>query len=289
MSVRVWAAFLGLCLIWGTPYFFIKTAVHELSPVWIAWGRLLFGTLLLLPIAWHRGAFRNLAKHRATLVTFAVVELVGPFYLIALGEKWVSSSLAGILLAAVPLVVILTSPFMGIHEKVGTRRLIGVGVGLGGVVALLGIDSLDGMYQWLGAACILIATIGYALGPLIIQRHLKDVDSLGVVAASVAIGAAVLTIPAIFSAPAVMPSATTIASVIILGVMCTAGGLLLFVYIISHAGAARATVVTYLNPAVAVLLGVFILGEHFGLGAGVGLVLILIGSWLATGGAKAAH
>ena len=289
MTVRVWAAFLALCLIWGTPYFFIKTAVHELSPVWVAWGRLVFGTVLLLPIAWHRGAFRNLSKHRGTLVAFALVELVGPFYLIALGEKWVSSSLAGILLAAVPLVVVMTSPLMGVHERVGPRRLLGLGVGLGGVVALLGIDTLHGPQQWLGAASILAATIGYALGPLIVQRHLKDVDSLGVVSASVAIGAAVLTVPALLSAPPVMPSVNTIASVIILGVMCTALGLLLFVYVISHAGASRATVVTYVNPAVAVLLGVFLLGEHFGLGAAVGLLLILIGSWLATGGAKPAH
>ena len=237
MSLRVWAAFLALCLIWGTPYFFIKTAVHELSPVWVAWGRLVFGTLVLLPVAWQRGAFKNLSKHRGTLLAFALVELVGPFYLIALGERWVSSSLAGILLAAVPLVVVLTSPMMGVHERVSPRRLVGLGVGLGGVVALLGIDSLHGTQQWLGAASILLATLGYALGPLIIQRHLRDTDSLGVVAASVAIGAAVLTVPALLSAPPAMPSHETIASILILGVMCTALGLLLFVYIISHAGA----------------------------------------------------
>jgi len=289
MTVRVWAAFLALCLIWGTPYFFIKTAVQEISPIWVAWGRLVFGTLVLVPIAWHRGSFRNLSQHRGAIVAFAFVELVGPFYLIALGERWVSSSLAGILLAAVPLVVVMSSPLMGVHERVGPRRLIGLGVGLAGVVALLGIDTLHGMHQWLGAASILLATLGYATGPLIVQRHLSDVDSFGTVAASVAIGVAVLTVPALFTAPAVTPSGNTIASVIILGVMCTALGLLLFVYIISHAGASRATVVTYVNPAVAVLLGVFLLGEHFGVGAAVGLVLILIGSWLATSGARTAH
>lgn len=289
MTVRVWAAFLALCLIWGTPYFFIKTAVQELSPIWVAWGRLVFGSLVLLPIAWHRGAFRNLSKHRGAIIAFALVELVGPFYLIALGERWVSSSLAGILLAAVPLVVVMSSPFMGVHERVSPRRLIGLGVGLVGVVALLGIDSLENTHQWLGAGCILLATVGYAMGPLIVQRHLSEIDSFGTVAASVAIGAAVLTIPALLSVPAAVPSGNTIASVIVLGIMCTALGLLLFVYVISHAGASRATVVTYVNPAVAVLLGVFLLGEHFGVGAAVGLVLILIGSWLATGGAKAAH
>jgi drug/metabolite transporter (DMT)-like permease len=289
MKLRTWLAFLALCLIWGIPYFFIKKALGDLSPVCVAWGRLVFGAIVLLPVAWKRGSLRDLRKYGRYIVAFAVLELVGPFYLIALGESWVSSSLAGILLAAVPLMVVILAPVVGVKEHLGQRRLIGLIVGLVGVMALLGIDSLHGSKEWIGAGCILLATVGYATGPLIIQRHLREVDSLGVVAASVAIGAAVLTVPAILSAPAVFPSHSAIASVAILGVVCTALGLLLFVYVISHAGASRAAVVTYVNPAVAVLLGVLILNEHFGVGAGVGLLLILMGSWLATGGAKAAH
>ncbi|HEV7715391.1 MAG TPA: DMT family transporter [Steroidobacteraceae bacterium] len=261
MKLRTWLAFLALCLIWGIPYFFIKKALGDLSPVCVAWGRLVFGAIVLLPVAWKRGSLRDLRKYGRYIVAFAVLELVGPFYLIALGESWVSSSLAGILLAAVPLMVVILAPVVGVKEHLGQRRLIGLIVGLVGVMALLGIDSLHGSKEWIGAGCILLATVGYATGPLIIQRHLREVDSLGVVAASVAI----------------------------LGVVCTALGLLLFVYVISHAGASRAAVVTYVNPAVAVLLGVLILNEHFGVGAGVGLLLILMGSWLATGGAKAAH
>lgn len=289
MTARVWIAFLALCLIWGVPYFFIKMAVHELSPVWVAWGRLVFGSLVLLPVAWKRSAFKNLGKHRLTLVCFAFAELVGPFYLIARGESWVSSSLAGILLAAVPLMVVINAPLLGVKEHLGARRLIGLAVGLVGVVALLGIDTLHTANEWIGAGCILLATIGYAVGPLIIQRHLSDTDSLGTVATSVAIGAVALTVPALFSAPSAVPSATAILAVVVLGLVCTALGLLLFVYVISRAGAARAAVVTYVNPAVAVLLGVCILNEHFGVGSAIGLLLILFGSWLATGGAQAAH
>jgi drug/metabolite transporter (DMT)-like permease len=289
MTPRAWLAFLALCIIWGTPYFFIKLAGHELSPVWVAWGRLVCASLLLVPIAAHRGALRGLGRHLHWLLLFALVELVGPFYLIALGEQYISSSLAGILLAGVPLVVVIVAPLVGVHEKVGPRRLLGLVTGLVGVIVLLGLDTTLGAKGWLGAACILAAAFGYAFGPLIVQRHLAEKDSLGTVAASVAIAAVVLTVPALFTAPSTMPSIVAVSSVVILGVFCTALALLLFVYVISNAGASRAAVVTYVNPAVALLLGVFLLDEHFGAGPALGLVLILLGSWLATAGSRSAH
>lgn len=289
MQPRVWLAFLAICLIWGTPYFFIKHAVHELSAVWVAWGRLLCAALVLVPVALWRGQLHGVLKHWRILVLFALVELVGPFFLIAQGEKWVSSSLAGILLAGVPLIVVVVSPLMGVHERVSTRRVIGLVTGLLGVVALLGLDTLGGVHGWIGAGCILLAAVGYAIGPLIIQRHLAGADSLGVVSVSVVIAATLLSIPALFTAPATYPSTVAIGSVVILGLMCTALALLLFVYVISHAGAARAAVVTYVNPAVALVLGVFLLDEHFGAGPAFGLVLILLGSWLATDASKASH
>jgi drug/metabolite transporter (DMT)-like permease len=169
---------------------------------------------------------------------------------------------------------------------VSPRRLGGLAIGLIGVVVLLGLDTNLGDKGWLGAACILLAAVGYAIGPLIIQRHLAGADSLGVVSASVAIGAAVLTIPALLTAPPAFPSVVAIGSVAILGMLCTALALMLFVYVISRAGASRAAVVTYVNPAVALLLGVFLLDEHFGAGPAGGLVLILLGSWLATSATK---
>jgi drug/metabolite transporter (DMT)-like permease len=286
MTLRVWLAFLALCVIWGIPYFFIKMAVTEVSPVLIAWGRITLGALVLLPIAWKLGALRSVGRHFGWLVLFALVELVGPFYLIALGEKYVSSSLAGIMLSAVPLTVLMIAPLVGVKEHVSARRLLGLAVGLIGVVALLGIDSLRTSQEWFGAGCILISTFGYAYGPLIVQRHLKEAHGLGVVAVSTAIGSVILLIPALVSLPNAFPSATALTSVAILGIVCTALGLVLFVYVITRAGASRAAVVTYVNPAVAVLLGVWILDEHFGLGAGIGLVLILLGCWMATGGAR---
>jgi drug/metabolite transporter (DMT)-like permease len=289
MTLRVWLAFLALCVIWGIPYFFIKKAVVEVSPLLVAWGRITLGSLLLLPIAWQMGALRNITKHFGWLVLFAVVELVGPFWLIALGEQSISSSLAGILLSAVPLTVVMIAPLMGVKERLNARRWAGLTIGLVGVVALLGIDSLHGAHAWLGVGFIMLSTVGYALGSLIIERHLSDVHPLGVVAASTLVGSLVLLIPTLLSAPSVLPSASALTSVAILGVVCTALGLVLYVYVISNAGASKAAVVTYVNPAVAVLLGVWILDEHFGLGAGIGLVLILLGCWMANSGREAAH
>jgi drug/metabolite transporter (DMT)-like permease len=289
MTPRVLLAFLVLCVIWGMPYFFIKTAVGEMSPVWVAWGRLLCASLLLLPIAAWRGQLRGMLRHWRVILLFAITELVGPFYLIALGERWVSSSLAGILLAGVPLMVVMVGPLLGVHERVSARRLLGLVTGLIGVFALLGLDLGQDSRGWLGAAAILVAALGYAIGPLLIQKYLKDVDSLGVVATSVTIGFVLLTIPAILTVPTVTPSAFALTSVAVLGILCTALGLLLFVYVVNGAGASRAAVVTYVNPAVALILGVFLLNEDFGLGPAVGLVLILLGSWLATDASRAVH
>ena len=283
MSSRAWIAFVALCVIWGIPYFFIKQAVAELSPACVAFGRLALGAALLLPIAWHRGALENLGAHKGALLAFAVAELVGPFFLIAYGERSISSSLAGTLLAAVPLMVVIIGPAMGVSERLGGRRLMGLAVGFIGVVTLLGIDTVHGTEEWIGAACVLISAVGYAIGPLIVQRYLPGSDSLGAMAVSLALGALILLIPALLTAPTVMPSTTAIASIAVLGFICTALGLLTFVFLIREATASRATVITYVNPAVAVLLGVLILDERFGLGASAGLVLILLGSWLATG------
>ena len=123
MSWRGWMAFAALGVIWGLPYFFIKIAVQELSPLIVAWGRISLGALILLPIAWHRGALRGLWPHRGAIVAFAVAEFVVPFCMISFGERWIASSLTGILIATVPLTIALISRFFGLHEPLGAWRL----------------------------------------------------------------------------------------------------------------------------------------------------------------------
>jgi drug/metabolite transporter (DMT)-like permease len=283
---RVGGTFAALCVIWGLPYFFIKLALTELPPVGVAWTRIALGAAALLPLAWKRGSLRGLGGHKGAVLAFAFAELIIPFILICVGERWVSSSLAGILTATVPMTVILLSPLFGVREGLSARRLIGLIVGLVGVVALLGLDAVDGTLGWLGVGCIVVATVGYATGALLVQRHLSGLDELGAIAASLGVATLILAPAGIWSLPPRMPSLLVLTSVVVLGVVCSAVALSLFFYLIAQIGAARAAVITYVNPAVAALLGVLVLHESFGAGAFLGLALILLGSWLATHSGK---
>jgi drug/metabolite transporter (DMT)-like permease len=282
---RGWMAFAALGIIWGFPYFFIKLAVQELSPFVVAWGRVALGTLILLPIAWQRGALRTLSAHKAAVCAFAVAEFIIPFSAISFGERWISSSVTGILIATVPLTIALISRFFGLHEPLGIVRLTGLGLGFVGVAALLGLGTVTGLKGWGGVACMLLATTGYAIGPLIVQRHFGDMDSFGPVAASLAVSSIVLLPFAIYTFPAHMPSTLALSSIAVLGAICTALAMLLLFFLIGQAGASRASVITYINPAVATLLGVTLLHERLGVGGVTAFVLILLGSWLATRGA----
>lgn len=286
MTLRAWVVFTALCVIWGTPYFFIKLALHDLAPAVVAWGRIAVGAAVLLPLAWKRNLIRPMLAHKGAICAFALVELVIPFVAISVGERWITSSLAGILIATVPLAVIMLSPLFGVREKLSVKRVAGLAVGFIGVITLLGIDTVSGIHQWIGVGCMAVATAGYAAGPLIVQRHLADVDELGAIAVSLGVATAMLLPAAIVAAPASMPSTQSLLSIAALGVICTALAMWLYFYLIVAAGASRASVVAYINPAVAALLGVFVLHEHFGLGSVLGLALILFGSWLATGGSR---
>jgi drug/metabolite transporter (DMT)-like permease len=282
---RGWAAFMALSVIWGLPYFFIKVAVQEVSPLILAFSRVALATLILMPIAWRRGALRSLARHKAPIIAFGLVEFAIPFSLISLGERWISSSVTGILIAMVPLSIALIQRFFGIRESLGAWRITGLAIGFIGVAALLGTGSISGLLGWAGVGCMLTSTICYALGPLIIQRHLHSLDSIGPLALSLLVASVILFIPAVIDLPAALPSMAALASIAVLGIVCTAVAMLLMFYLVHHAGASRATVITYINPVVATLLGVSVLDEHLGIGGFIAFALILMGSWLATRGA----
>ncbi len=281
MTWRLWLTFAALSVIWGLPYLFIKLAVAEIPPVDVAWGRLVLGAAILLPVAWKRGSLRSAAANWRAVGAFALVELVVPFPLISLGERWISSSLTAILIATLPFTVILLAPFFGVRRQLTARRVAGLACGFTGVVVLLGIDPVQGLLGWAGVACMVVAVFGYAAGSLIVERYLHGVDEFGAIALSLAV-AAILLLPAtLLTVPDRVPSALAINSVIVLGVVCTAAALWLYFYLVAQVGAARATVFTYVNPAVATLLGIFVLHEQFGLSLIAGLGLILLGSWMA--------
>lgn len=282
MTIRGWAAFVALGIIWGLPYFFIKIALAEVPPLLLAFARLTLAAVILLPIAWRSGSLKGLAAHKGAVLAFSLVEFVVPFAAISFGERWISSSVTGILIAMVPMSIALIQRFFGIREALGVTRVAGLVLGFVGVAALVGAGPISGPLGWAGVGCMLLATVGYATGPIIIQRHLSDIPSIGPLAASLAIAAIVLALPAAFDLPPKMPSAMAIASVVILGVVCTALAMLLMFRLVREAGAARAALITYINPIVAALLGAGILHERLGVGGYLAFILILFGCWLAT-------
>jgi drug/metabolite transporter (DMT)-like permease len=282
---RGWLAFVALGFIWGLPYFFIKIALQEVPPLALAFSRLLLAALVLLPIAWHRGALRGLMRRKLPILMFAVVEFAIPSSMISIGERWISSSVTGILIALLPLSIALIQRFFGVKERLSSWRIIGLLVGFIGVAVLVGAGTIDGRMGWVGVGCMVVATIGYAIGPLIIQRYLSNLDSIGPLSVSLLVASAILWVPALLELPIAMPSSLALASIAILGIVCTAIAMLLMFYLVRHVGASRATVITYINPAVAALLGVLVLHEQLGVGGMIAFVLILLGSWLATRGA----
>lgn len=284
MSTRGWTLFAAVSVIWGMPYLFIKIAVDEISPSLVAWSRLALAAAVLLPVAWRLGALRGLRERWRILTVFAAVEMAVPWPLLGFGEVHISSSLAAILVATVPLFVALLATRFDHSERPTVTRLVGMLIGLAGVVALVGIDIGGKGDELLGALAILLVAFLYAIGPMIVKRRLSDVDPLGPVAASLGIAALLVTPFALVSLPDSTPSADTFASIAVLGLLCSALAFLLFFRLIAEIGPGRATVITYINPVVALALGVVVLDESITTGVVVGLLLILAGSWLSTDG-----
>jgi drug/metabolite transporter (DMT)-like permease len=285
MTPRAWAAFAAVAILWGFPYFFIKVAVGEVSPLLVAWSRLILCAALLLPLAGARGGLPQAWAHRRWVAVLGISYLALPFTLIPIGERFISSSLTAIIIAGVPLTVAVINLRA---ERLRPVRVAGLLVGFAGVATLVGLDVGGRPSELIGAGCIVIVTILYAVGPVLTSRRLGGVDPIASVAIASAVAAAVLTPGLLFSLPGRVPSPGVLLALLGLGVACTAVALAAYFTLISEAGPGRAAVVTYINPAIAVLIGVAILHERitpFSLG---GLILILAGSWLATRPPRAA-
>jgi drug/metabolite transporter (DMT)-like permease len=281
MTNRGKLLFAALALIWGIPYLLIKVAMGELAPASLVFLRTGLGALLLLPLVLARGHLRSLLPRWKPLVLYTVVELAVPWVLLSDAERRVTSSLAGLLVATVPLVGALLARLTGGRERLGAPAIAGLFTGLAGVGVLLGFDLGNGS-GW-AIAEILVVVVGYAAGPIVIARQLSDLPVLEVVAASLGLCALAYAPIGILQLPDHLPSLRVVGSVLALGAVCTALAFVVFFKLIAEIGATRATVVTYLNPAVAVLAGGLFLGEPFTPATGLGFSLILGGAWLATG------
>jgi drug/metabolite transporter (DMT)-like permease len=278
MTRRGWLLFIALGVLWGMPYLLIRMAVSAVDPLVVAVSRTLIGALLLLPIAWHRKTLVAGFRRWQWLLAYTLIEMSIPWLLLGHAETRLNSSTAGLLLAIVPLFAALIVTKLG-HERLEPRRLFGLGVGFAGVALLVGIDI---HFSDLPAvAATMVVALCYAIGPIIVDRKLNDVPAIGVVTASLIV-AALLYAP---FAPTVWPEsfpASAAWSVIGLGVLCTASAFLVFFALIAEAGPARATVVTYVNPAVAIVLGAMVLSEPVTLGMVIGFPLVIVGSVLGT-------
>ncbi len=266
-------------VIWGVPYLLIKIAVEEMSPAVLVLARTALGAALLLPIAAAKGQLRPLLRHWRPLLVYTVIEICVPWLMLGYAETQLSSSLTGLLVAAVPLVGAVLVRVTG-HESLERRRVAGLLVGFAGVAALVGFDV--GSANIWPVVAVAVTAFCYALGPLILARHLSDRPGLGVVAASLAITAVIYLPVGVAQWPTAPVSTEAWLSVVGLAVVCTALAFLIFFQLIAEVGPSRATVITYMNPAVALVLGVIVLDESVTRATLVGFGLILAGSVLAT-------
>ncbi len=280
MTRRGWLLFVIMCVVWGIPYLLIKVAVRDLSPVSLVFFRTGIAALLLVPIALARGQLLPAARRWRPLLVYTVVEMAVPWLLLSRAEQRLSSSLTGLLVAAVPLVGAVLGRTTGDRERLEARRVVGLLVGIAGVAALVGLDLGSVDLPSLGGMAVVI--VGYAVGPVILSRSLGDLPALGVVAASLALCALGYLPFALTQMPHAVPGPAVLSSVVLLAVVCTAVAFLVFFALIAEVGPSRSTVFTYVNPAVAVTLGVVLLGEPLTLATGIGFVLVIAGSVLAT-------
>jgi drug/metabolite transporter (DMT)-like permease len=270
-------------IVWGVPYLFIKVAVDETNgypPAIVVFGRVFIGALILVPLALRDKSIFAAFRGIKYVAFYALLEMIITWLLIGTAEQKISSGLAGLLIASVPIWSTLITYFQGDKEALRVNRLLGIGIGFVGVVLIVGIETITGSSDSLSIIMVLVAAFAYAYAIIMIREKLPDVSGI-------AINAVALGITAIFYLPftiALWPdhSIATEAtlSVIALGVFSTGIAFAIFFSLIEEIGPTRASVVTYWNTAIAVILGVIILNEELTIGIRVGLPLVMIGSYL---------
>jgi drug/metabolite transporter (DMT)-like permease len=271
---------LALAALWGGSYYFIKIGLRDLSPAAIVFARTALAALVLIPAAIRGGGLGDVLRRPGLVALLALIQVAGPFMLISAGERHIPSSLAGILVASMPILTALLAPWLD-HSQVLTRRgLVGIAVGIAGVALLFGVDVTGSPAAVVGGLMVLLASLGYALGAFALRRWFRATPPLPLVAGTMT-ASALMTLPfAAASAPSHV-GAGPIAAMAALGVGGTGIAFVIY-YGLNHAiGPARTSLVAYVAPVFAVIYGVTLLGEPFGVATAIGIVLIVGGSWLA--------
>ncbi len=274
--------FAALGIAWGIPYLFIKVAVSELDPAMVVLGRSALAAILLLPLAFFRREVASVVRRWKPMLAYTIVEIILPWYFLSSAEQHLPSSTAGLLLATVPLAGVAIAFAMGRPERLSRLNWLGLALGMLGVAALVGLDIAGS--DLIAVAQMAVVVVGYALGPAILARWMSDLPGVGVVAVSLA-ATAVVYVPFVFVTggwPTAWPSQAVIVSIVVLAVVCSALAFLLMVGLVAEIGPVKATAITYVNPAVAILAGVLVLGERVTVWTVVGFALVLAGSYLVT-------
>lgn len=284
MDRRAWTGLLALSALWGSSYLFIKVALDDVSPAMVVFARTAVAAVVLVPFAMRRGALTGVREQLLPIAFLASFQITAPFLLISAGERDISSSLTGILVATAPIWAFVIAVRIDPSERVRGIGAAGVATGIAGVVLLLGVDAGGGTAALAGGLMVVLASLGYALGAFYVKRRLTELDPIGVVAAAMGV-AALLSVPFVAAAPPTSGAGLdTFASLAALGVLGTGVAFVLFYTLIGSIGPGRASLVAYLAPAFAVFYGVVVLGEGFGVSTAVGLALIVGGSYVAAEG-----
>lgn len=277
-----------MAVLWGIPYLFIKEAVDSISPAAIVAGRTLLGAAVLLPIALHRGALRPVLRVWPWVLAFGAIEMAGPFFLLSHAEQTLPSGLTGLLVATVPLFAAGIALARGDRSVLSPPRAIGLLVGFAGVVVIVmgpGLAVADPASALGAIGEVLLVAFLYAVAPFIIAIKLAHVPSLGTITvALLVVGIAYL--PLALLTQHEVPTLRSTLSLVALGILCTALAFLGFFALIAEVGPVRAPLFTYVNPIVAILLGVVVLGEHLSGGLLIGFPLVIVGCWLAATGGR---
>ena len=285
MSRRGFLLFLAIGLAWGVPYFFLAVAGKDFSTPTVIFSRVTIGALILVPLAIKRGALKPALKAWPWVLSFAAIEMIGPWFLLTEAERHVPSGLAGLMIATVPIFGMLIAYFFQGDKSVRhPKTLAGLAIGFAGVVLLVGIDSLTGTFEPIYLLMLVLSALGYAVAPAIANAKLQDVPTVGVIGLSLTMVALFYAIPALTALPgeiAAGPAWTSVGSLVGLGVISSALAFVLFFELVKEVGSARATLVTYPNTAWALLLGIVFLHEPITIGLLTGLPLVALGSYLA--------
>lgn len=271
-----------MSLIWGLPYLLISISVESLAPATVVAGRTGIAALLLLPLAIRQGSLRIALRHWPWILAFAAIEMAAPFVLLSHAEQTLPSGITGLLVATVPLFGAIVSYLLGDHHALTRTRVLGLFVGVAGVALVVGAATGDGDIRLVNVAEVLVVAVCYAVAPFITDRKLTEVPGVGLAALAVSMVAVAYLPPAILTQDEA-PTLRSVAALVGLAIVCTAIAFVVFFALIREVGPAKATVITFINPVVALALGLVVLDEHLTWGQFAGLPVVLLGCWLAAG------